>query len=151
MKKKSKKSVNGEQALKEQLARALADYDNLKKRAEREQEDCERRSAARLVARLFPVIDMLEQVQGHLQDSGLAIALGELAERLKEEDIEAIEPKRGEQFNEETMEAVETVADGELKEGKVTAVNLKGYRMGDRILRHAKVVVCVAEQGGGER
>lgn len=127
--------------LKEQLARVLADYDNLKKRVEREKEEYYRIVVARWVAGWLAIFDMFEQVQRHLNDSGLAIAMGELKEKLKEEGIEAIEPKAGEKFDEGMMEATEAVEREGAKEGEVLEVVLKGYKIGEMVLRHAKVVV----------
>jgi len=141
MKRKTKKEVekgDGNEELRAQLVRALADYDNLKKRVEREREEYEEYATANFFMRVMPVLDMIEQVQKHLGDSGLAIALSEMADKLKTEGIEAIEPRAGDVFDTEVMEAVE-VRRG--KEGSVLELGLKGWKMGDKILRHAKVVV----------
>lgn len=132
--------------LKEQLARALADYDNLKKRVEKEKGEFYKVVAAKFVMGWLAIFDMFEQVQKHLNDSGLAIAMGELKEKLKEEGIETIEPMAGEKFDERTMEATEAVEREGAKEGEILEVVLKGYKMGEMVLRHAKVVV--GKKGG---
>ena len=139
MKKKIKQ--DNQSGLKEQLARALADYDNLKKRMERERMESDDRSKAMMVAKLLPIFDMFDRVQKHVNDSGLAMALGELEKLLKDERFTAIEPKVGEKFNEETMEAIEATYQEGVESGKVVELSLKGWRMGDKILRYAKVVV----------
>jgi molecular chaperone GrpE len=139
MKKKRIHKVEGQENLREQLARALADYDNLKKRVEKDQAKYYEIAMARFVTRMLPALDMFEQVQMHLKDSGLAIAMDELKGKFAEEGVEAIEPRAGDKFDEKYMEAVE-VREGK-RDGEVLELGLKGWKTGDRILRHAKVVV----------
>lgn len=131
--------------LEEQLARALADYDNLRKRVEREREEIGKLAKATLVARLLPVYDMLEGAQAHVKDAGLAITLTEFAKVLKEEGIEKIEVKRGDKFNEELHEAVEVVDKGKeskLKKGEISEAIVTGWRLVDGpVIRPAKVKV----------
>lgn len=145
MKKKVKQDNQSE--VKEQLARALADYDNLKKRVDRERMESDGRSKAMIVARLLPIFDMFDRVQKHVSDSGFAMALGELDKLLKDEGFSVIEPKVGEKFDEETMEAVEAIYQEGVEPGKVIGLSLKGWRIGDKILRYAKVVVSRLEDG----
>ena len=128
--------------LKEQLARALADYDNLRKRVERERAESELKSNLRLVLRLLPVVDNLRQALVHLKDPGLAITLAELENILKDEGVEEIRIQKGDVFNPEFCEAVELVA----KEGlsnKIEEVVLSGWRFSQGpVIRPAKVKVC---------
>jgi molecular chaperone GrpE len=141
-KRAAKKKTEGAKHLKEQLARALADYDNLRKRVEREREDFGRLVNVRLVVRMLPVYDMLEGAQGHLNDTGIAITLEEFAKVLKEEGIEKIETKPGDKFDEEIHEAVE-VEDppaGGKSQGKITKVILSGWKLIDGpVIRPVKV------------
>lgn len=126
--------------LKNQLARALADYDNLRKRVEREREEFGKLANTRLIARLLPVFDMLEGAQVHLSDSGLAITIEEFTKVLKEEGIERIEVKVGDKFNEEIHEAVEVI-NGK-NEGKIAEVVMTGWKFSDgKVIRPAKVKV----------
>ena len=142
---KEGKSEREIEHLKNQLARALADYDNLRKRTEREREDFGRVAKVMLIARLLSIYDMLEEAQKHLKDSGLAITIEEFTKVLKEEGIEKIDVKAGDAFNEEVHEAVEVTdlnSDGKDKEGKITEIVLSGWRLVDGVvLRHAKVKV----------
>ena len=134
--------------LENQLTRALADYDNLRKRVEREREDFGKLARATLMARLLPVYDMLEGAQAHLKDSGMAIMIEEFAKVLKEEGIEKIEVKQGDKFNEELHEAVE-VADlpaGKKGKGKngggISEIILSGWKLADGpVIRPVKVKV----------
>ena len=145
--KKARKETKGKELedLKNQLARALADYDNLRKRVEREREQVEKIAGVKFALKALSVFDMLEGAQKHLNDSGLAITIEEFMKILNEEGIEKIEAKVGDKFDEEVHEAVE-VADlqgsGEGKDGKVVKVILSGWKIIDGpVIRPAKVKV----------
>jgi len=138
--KKEKKNLEVE-SLKQQLARALADYDNLRKRVEREREESKYLSKLVIVSRLLPVFDMIMDAQKHSGDAGLGIALKVLEDTLKDEGIEEVRTEVGSKFSPELHEAVDTVEDKE-KDGIVAEVLLKGYRFIDGpVIRYAKVKV----------
>lgn len=141
-KKQNKTKIKEVEELKNQLARALADYDNLRKRSEKEKESFEKILNARFVSKLLPVFDMIENAQNHLNDSGLAIAIDELFSKLKEEGITRIEPKKGDVFEGELHEAVDTLVRDELSEGQILETVLKGWIMNGLVLRPAKVIVA---------
>lgn len=142
--KKGKRKSKADE-LKGQLARALADYDNLRKRVEREREEFGKLANLRLVARFLPVFDMLEGAQKHLADSGLAITIERFVKVLKDEGFEKIEVAPGDEFDEEFHEAVEVVdkkSKGKKGEGKISEVILTGWKLIDGpIIRPAKVKV----------
>ncbi len=125
-----------------QLVRALADYDNLRKRVDKEREDFGSIGQARLMMNLLPVFDMLYDAQAHLEDQGLAIAIQTMEVTLKEDGFEKIEPRVGSEFGEEEMEAVEVSRDEKLKNGSIVGVILRGWKMmGGPVIRPAKVQV----------
>jgi len=137
----SKKIKPGElEAVKGMLARALADYDNLSKRVERERQDLSKIASVGVIIRLLPVLDSLESAQVHLKDQGLAITIGEFKKVLSEEGLTEIRSKVGDEFDENTMEAIEVI-EGKDK-GKVAELVLAGWKFEDRtVVRHAKVKV----------
>jgi molecular chaperone GrpE len=147
--KRKKGGKNEVELLKNQLTRALADYDNLRKRVEREREEFGNIARVTLMARLLPVFDMLEGAQVHLKDSGLAITIEEFVKVLREEGIEKIGTKMGDAFDEEIHEVVEVDGspDGEKgKEGEITKVILSGWTIkradlpaGRQVIRPVKV------------
>jgi molecular chaperone GrpE len=142
MKKKFTKNEDKNELLKNQLARALADYDNLKKRVEAEREIFDQLATVKVFNRLLPVFDMFEHVQKHLKDSGLAMAMMELRAKIKEEGIEPIEPKAHAPFDEKLHEAVEIVNEKGFENGEITELLLTGWRVKDgRVIRPAKVKV----------
>ncbi len=126
--------------LKNQLARALADYDNLRKRTEAEREILSKFASQRLVVKFLPILDILESAQDHLKDQGLAMAIDQFKNVLREEGIEEINPKKGEDFNPELHEAVESVDGG--KHGQIAETILPGWKYSDGpVIRIAKVKV----------
>ncbi|OGM81329.1 nucleotide exchange factor GrpE [Candidatus Woesebacteria bacterium RIFOXYB1_FULL_41_13] len=128
------------EVLKSMLARALADYDNLSKRVERERGVLSKITSLGILTRLLPVLDNLESAQDHLQDTGLAISIGEFKKILNEEGLLEIVPKVGEEFNEDTMEAIEVVAGA--RDNIISGVTLNGWKFKDgQAVRHAKVKV----------
>jgi molecular chaperone GrpE len=129
--------------LKGQLARVLADYDNLRKRTDEEKVTWISLASKRVVGKLLPLLDALELSQQHVKDPGLAIVLQEFRSLLKEEGLFEIKPDSGNDFDHEVMEAVDTVpTSDENMDGKVDAVSMSGWKFGDgTIVRHAKVTV----------
>jgi molecular chaperone GrpE len=122
------------------LARSLADYDNLRKRTEREREDLSKVASIGIIVRLLPVLDSLEMAEKHLKDGGLAISIGEFKKILSEEGLNEIKPKAGDEFNEHEMEAIEVVP-GE-RDNIISEVSLVGWKYSDgTVVRHAKVKV----------
>lgn len=124
------------------LARALADYDNLRKRSEAEKEIWVKFSSERILNKLLPILDMLESAQGHLKDNGLAISLGEFRKILQEEGLEEINPKPKDAFDHKIHEVVESIEGGKDKKGQIAETVLSGWRFaGGPIIRFAKVKV----------
>ena len=122
------------------LARALADYDNLNKRVDRERADLGKIASIGIIVRLLPVLDNLESAQMHLQDPGLAISVGEFKKVLNEEGLTEIKPKMGDIFDENTMEVIEVVKG--TSDNMITEIVLEGWKFEDgTVVRHAKVKV----------
>jgi molecular chaperone GrpE len=122
------------------LARALADYDNLSKRVDRERQDLGKIASVGIIVRLIPVLDNLESAQTHLQDQGLAISIIEFKKVLSEEGLTEIGPKIGEPFDPEIMEAIEVVNGA--SDNSIAEVVLVGWKFEDgTVVRHAKVKV----------
>ena len=129
-------------SLKNQLARALADYDNLRKRVEREKEDWEKLASLKFILRFLPILDNLRAAQNHLKDAGLAITIGELENLLKDEGIEEIKPNKGDNFDHNLQEVTEVVENCK-EENKIEEVLLSGWKFKEGlVIRHAKVKVC---------
>lgn len=142
--KTGKKEKHGDvvEKLEGKLVRALADYDNLHKRFDREKDKFLQFANKGLIARFLTIYDMLESAQEHINDSGIAIILEEFTKILQEEKVEKIAAKAGSKFDEKLMEAVEAESGKKGDEGKVAEVFLTGWKFVDGpIVRPVKVKV----------
>ncbi len=135
---KSKFKNKEVEQLKNQLARALADYDNLRKRTEAEKSIWTKFAKQEILVKLLPAVDALESAQNHLKDKGLELALGEIKNVFSDEGIVEIDAK--EEFDPNLHEAIEIVPGG--KKNTIAQVLIKGYKFNDgEVIRHAKVKV----------
>lgn len=122
------------------LARALADYQNLVKRTEKERLEIYVRAGKNIVEELLPVLDLLYKSQEHLKDPGLEMALEQFGQVLSKFGVEKIKVETGQPFDHALHEAVDTVEGGE--PGQIASVAQEGYKWKDgMVLRPAKVVV----------
>ena len=133
-------------ALEDQLKRVAADFDNYRKRVAREQEALSTRAAERLVKELLPIVDDLERAleaaEEHEEaklEEGVRLVHGNLASALKREGLEEI-PVDG-KFDPHVHEALLSQP-SDAEEGSVIEVVQKGYKLGDKVLRPARVVVA---------
>jgi len=117
--------------------RALADYRNLEKRVIEEKREFAKFVLVAFIRNLLPILDNLEKAQSHLNDSGLALVVESFKNALKEEQVEEIE-SLGKEFNPTLHEAIEV---GEGEDNIIISVLEKGYKLQDRVIRPAKVVV----------
>lgn len=140
-----KKTENNKdlEILKSQLARALADYDNLRKRVDKERREIVKLAGVSLFAKLMPAFDMLTRSQEHLEDPGIAQTIKEFRSALKEEGIVNIEIAKGDRFDEnfEEVTELEPTKDKGLDQ-TVSEVILEGWKIEDGpVIRPAKVKV----------
>lgn len=123
--------------------RALADYQNLERRYEKDKADFVAFANANLILRLVGVLGHLEKAAKNLNDTGLNLIVTEFKRVLCEEGLEEIETE-GKKFDPNTMEAIDTVFGKE--DGKVAEVINKGYLLKGKLLLAAKVKVFKAEK-----
>jgi molecular chaperone GrpE len=137
------------QRLREQLLRTAADFDNYKKRVRRETEDAERRAREELLRDLLPVFDNLERATQHAEQAsdvksladGISMVLRMFGDTLGRMGIERIQAV-GQAFDPALHEAVQQMETTEHPAGSVAAEVQAGYRLGDRLVRPAMVVVA---------
>jgi molecular chaperone GrpE len=129
----------------DRLQRLAAEFDNFRKRAAREQGEMLKRANERLVKELLPVLDDLgraldaaEEHQEMQLEEGVRLVHRSLASLLEREGLAEIETDG--KFDPHVHEALLTQP-SELEEGSILEVIQKGYRLGDRVLRPARVVV----------
>ena len=128
--------------LNESWKRALADYQNLLRRVEHDKQEFVKMSNANLIARLLPSLDILELAASHTADLGVSMAAKQFHQALVDEGLEIISPSPGDPFDYTRHECTQTLdlTDGK-KQNTIAELILKGYRIGDYILRPAKVKV----------
>lgn len=124
--------------------RALADYKNLERRTAEEKEDFAHFANIILIQRLLPIVDNLELLEKHIQDTGLKMIVKEFRQVLEDNGVAAVESD-GKQFDSENMDCVETAQCEEKDHDKVVETLARGYRFKDKILRPAKVRVGKAK------
>ena len=131
------------------LKRVAADFENYRKRVARDQEGLVARAHERLVKELLPVLDDLEraleaaaQHEEAKLEEGVRLVHRELEEALAREGL--VEVETDGQFDPHVHEALLSQP-SEQEDGSVIEVLQKGYRLGDRVLRPARVVVSQGE------
>lgn len=122
--------------LKSSLARALADYANLEKRFARDSSSIVRFANANLVEKLLDIRDHLGLASVQIKDQSLTMILNSLDKLLVEEGV--TEVKTDGPFDPACMECHETAPGAK---DQVLEVVRRGYRLHDRVLRPARVVV----------
>jgi molecular chaperone GrpE len=129
----------------DRLQRLAAEFDNFRKRSAREQAEQATRANERLVKELLPVIDdlgrALEAAADHEEaklEEGVRLVHRSLESLLERQGLAEIETKGT--FDPHVHEALLTQP-SELAEGEILQVIQKGYSLGDRVLRPARVVV----------
>ena len=133
---------------KDQWMRAVAELDNVRKRSRRDAAVAEQRGIARLAREQLPALDNLDRAiesareQGAPDEfvNGLALVRGELIAAFERVGIVAYSPE-GEPFDPHVHEAIAQQPAEGVAAGTVIEVYQSGYRLGDEILRAAKVVV----------
>lgn len=131
----------------EKAVRAMAELDNVRRRAERDVANAHRYGAEKLITSLLPVIDSLEQALGLASDNamqeGLELTMKLFLDVLTKFEVEQINPE-GEMFDPHQHEAMAMQPSDEVSPNTVLAVFQKGYRLSDRVIRPARVIVAKA-------
>lgn len=155
-KKKSKKNKTAEKI--EQLEKELADekekrmrlaaeYDNYRKRTSSEKIGIYDDATAKAVEELLPVADSLTMAMQNIQDApdefkkGIELVAGQLKTSLEKLKVEAF-CEQGDDFDPNLHNAVAKIESEDFGENKISAVFQKGYKIGDKIIRHAMVQVA---------
>ena len=126
--------------------RTLAEYDNFRRRSQKEKDALYGDTKAETIAKFLPVIDNFERAaaaEGDFESykKGVEMTVGQLKDVLKSLGAEAFGEK-GEPFDPKLHNGVMHEENDELGENTVSDVFLKGYKMGDKIIRHATVKVA---------
>jgi molecular chaperone GrpE len=139
--------------------RSVAETDNVRKRARRDVEDGRADAQGRVLREMLPVIDNLERAVAHADDSGngasgilegIMLVLRQFTQALERCNVHPVEA-HGRPFDPTEHEAVSQAETDQAAPGSVVEVLQTGYKIGERLLRPALVVVARApvEQPAG--
>jgi len=134
--------------MKSRYLRSVADMENYRKRIAREKQDIIRSAAANVVESLLPVLDNmklgLQAAENHPEAKDVTIGFKMVDEQLKkslsEQGLEELLPD-GEAFDPNLHECIAQQPSDEIKEDRVLQTVRAGYRLNDRLIRAANVIV----------
>lgn len=139
---------------KNQLVRTAADFDNFRKRTLKEKEELEHRVRRETIVELLPAIDNFERARSQIKpadDGEMAIhksyqgVYKDLVNGLKRIGVAAMRPE-GQPFDPNYHEAMMQVQTDEYPEDTVIEQLVRGYLLGDKVLRHAMVKVAAPKE-----
>jgi molecular chaperone GrpE len=136
----------------EAMLRAVAEADNVRKRAQAEASTAQKYALERFAEALLPVVDSLEAALQSRDLSGVELTLRQMKSSLEKQSIVQINPAAGERFDPHRHQAIAAVPTppGEMREpNSVVSVMQKGYLLHDRVLRPALVTVSKALENDG--
>ncbi len=141
--------------LRDRSLRTLADFDNFRKRAERERQEIRRYALLEPLREFLPIADNLERALsagGSAEDlkRGVELILRQMQDLLRRFGAREV-PSDGESFNPMVHEAVARVESDQVTVPTVTETLVRGYMLLDRLLRPAMVKVAVPPESAGSR
>ncbi|BCD60154.1 MULTISPECIES: nucleotide exchange factor GrpE [unclassified Nitratiruptor] len=147
------------QECEEKYLRVHADFENTKKRLEREKVQAIEYSLEKFAQDLLPALDSLDMALAAVSHDnlnaeeavqelkkGIELTIDQFIKAFNKHGIEVIEIEEGGEFNPHLHEAILQVDDAEKKAGQIVQVIQKGYKYKERILRPAKVSVAKGEE-----
>ena len=133
-------------ALQDRLLRTAAEFDNYRKRVDRERRDLAEYTAADIVSEMLPIVDNLERALAAASESdplrkGVELILKQMLDMLRKRGVKRIEAL-GTDFDPNFHQAVIHEVSDEHREGEVMEELQRGYLLGDRLLRPSMVKVA---------
>lgn len=134
--------------LEDKNLRLMAEFDNYRRRTNKEKLDLMETAGEKIFTEMLSLIDDFERANSAMQKTedvkslreGVDLIYQKFINFLGKHDVHAIETHDAD-FNTDEHEAITTFAAGEDKKGKVVDCTQKGYKLGDKVIRFAKVVV----------
>lgn len=134
---------------KDKFLRLFAEFENYKKRTTKERMDLFKTAGQEVIVALLPVLDDFDRALKELAKSedeemfkGVELIRVKFRETLKSKGLEQIVIKRGDSFDAEVHDAITQIpAPSKKLKGKIIDVVEQGFRLGDKIIRHPRVVV----------
>ncbi len=131
----------------DRFLRLAAEFDNFRKRSQREKDGIYVNAIAKAVTELLPTYDNLERaVKADTTDpeykKGVELTMNQLGENLKKLDVKVIEAEPGTVFNPNLHNAVMHIEDENFEENVIAEVFQQGFSIGEKVIRHAMVKVA---------
>mgnify|MGYP006402499803 FL=1 len=134
---------------KEKFLRLFAEFENYKRRTSKERMDLFKTAGQEVMVALLPIMDDFDRALKELSKSedkemfkGVELISNKFKETLKNKGLEEVEVSAGDAFDAEVHDAITQIPAPDKKmKGKIIDVVEKGFKLGDRIIRHPKVVV----------
>ncbi|WP_339708813.1 nucleotide exchange factor GrpE [uncultured Kriegella sp.] len=134
---------------KDKFLRLFAEFENYKRRTSKERMDLFKTAGQEVIVSLLPVLDDFDRALKELAKSedkemfkGVELIRVKFRETLKSKGLEEVEVGQGDVFDAEIHDAITQIpAPSKKLKGKIIDVVEKGFKLGDRIIRHPKVVV----------
>ncbi|MCJ7466915.1 MAG: nucleotide exchange factor GrpE [Maribacter sp.] len=134
---------------KDKFLRLFAEFENYKKRTSKERMELFKTAGQEVIVSLLPVLDDFDRALKELSKyeendlfKGVELIRGQFRETLNSKGMKEIEVKPGDVFDAELHEAITQIpAPSKKLKGKIIDVIEKGFTLGDKIIRHPKVVV----------
>ncbi len=134
---------------KDKFLRLFADFENYKKRTSKERMELFRTAGQEIIVSLLPVLDDFDRALKELSKSedkemfkGVDLIRVKFRETLNSKGLQEVEVKKGDVFDAEVHDAITQIpAPNKKLKGKIIDVIEKGFKLGDKIIRHPKVVV----------
>ena len=128
--------------------RQIAEFDNYRRRTNKEKLELIETAGEKIFTEMLPLIDDFERAVTAMEQSddinavreGIRLIQQKFLSFLDKHDVHTIETE-GVDFSTDEHEAITTFAAGEDKKGKIIDCTQKGYKLGDKVIRFAKVVV----------
>ncbi len=154
--KKEEKTITEEQYMelekqlsdeKDKYIRLYAEFENFRKRTQKEKEALIETASEKVIASLLPVLDDFERALNEIAKEekdehykGFKLIYEKMKKILSGHGLEHIEVKKGETFNPDKHEAIAQIPGEKKMSGKIHDVIEKGYKLGNKIIRYPKVV-----------
>lgn len=140
-----KKLTNEVQTLKDRLLRQTAEYDNFRKRTAKEKEGIYTDACVDVLKEILPVADNLERAilaEGNFEDlkKGIEMTIKGLQSAFEKLGVEEIDASKD--FDPNLHQAVMHVEDENFDKNQVAEVFMKGYKRGEKVIRHSVVKVA---------
>jgi molecular chaperone GrpE len=136
---------NEVEAEKDKNLRLFAEFDNFRKRTAKERIELFTTASKVVITSLIPVLDNFEralQAQNTSDDDGIMLIYKQLKGELEKKGLKEMEDPKGKALDTDFHEAITNIPAQDKKDiGKIIDVIEKGYLLGDKVLRYAKVVV----------